>query len=313
MSQRFFLFQCFACSHVRRFFSALCLAAGMGWAGLAGTASASDGIDGYYSLWPDDMTPDQKAAGRQRGVEFERLVRRWNAQTKNSGLLPEGIYRSKKQAVREHVEQHARRLGIPLRQVIVADNDRLPPEFANRPAFAFPEHGYVMISDVLGASDGDATAFLLAHEWGHLALSHRPRRALLGYLHWQAKCTPKPCKQKDIAFRTGMDFLDTPEMEQVKGMYFYDQELEADTYAAFLLSKAGYKVVASEVLLRVIERFTPRNAAEDYGEPSVDHPSVMSRINSLDYFEHRGIPLGTGRAPPFPLPPEFNAWFKLRL
>jgi predicted Zn-dependent protease len=133
-------------------------------------------------------------------------------------------------------------------------------------AFALPG-GFVFVTDAvvrLCADDRDALAFVVAHEMGHVWLSHARDRYMA-----------------DLVF--GVVGRRVPAAGQVvremlgKG-YSRDQELEADREAVRLLTAAGFR---ADGAVRALERLALHTPEAGLGEYFSTHPSLDHRIRAL--------------------------------
>lgn len=134
-------------------------------------------------------------------------------------------------------------------------------------AFALPG-GFVFVTDALlrlCADDRDALAFVVAHEMGHVLLSHA-RDRFMADLVFDVVGRRVPAAGPVVREMLG------------KG-YSRDQELEADHDAVRLLKAAGFHPDGG---VRALERLAQRTPEQDgLGEYFSTHPRLHDRIRAL--------------------------------
>ena len=137
----------------------------------------------------------------------------------------------------------------------------------NPNAFALPG-GFVFVTDGLlrlCADDREASAFVVAHEMGHVLLDHA-RDRLMADLVFDVVGRRVPAAGQVVREMLG------------KG-YSRDQELEADREAVRLLMAAGFHPDGGVRALESLARHTPEQ--EDLGEYFSTHPRLHERIRAL--------------------------------
>ena len=134
-------------------------------------------------------------------------------------------------------------------------------------AFALPG-GFVFVTDALlrlCGDDRDALGFVVAHEMGHVRLSHA-RDRFMADLVLDVVGRRVPAAGQVIR-------------EMLGKSYSRDQELEADREAVRLLTAAGFRPDGAIRALELLARHTPDPSA--LAEYLSTHPSLDERIRAL--------------------------------
>jgi len=142
-------------------------------------------------------------------------------------------------------------------------------------AFAVPG-GFVFISSSLidlYEGDADMTAFVAAHEMGHIVRKHAVNRLInAAAVSAVTKALPAKGGLAALLKSTGIKFF--------QSAYSQSQESEADIFGVKLMAAAGFKAdKAIDALNKLAQSSAGKaNAANEYFST---HPSIEARINHI--------------------------------
>ena len=143
-------------------------------------------------------------------------------------------------------------------------------------AFALPG-GFIFITESLldlCGEDGDAAAFVLAHEMAHVIRGHAIDRLITSSAINVASRTPATAGAVGVWLkRVGVNFLESA--------YSQDAETEADTLGARLTAAAGYDVSGAVRLFEKLSKLDDQKKLSILSEYFSTHPQLAVRIRNI--------------------------------
>lgn len=259
----------------------------------------------YEALWPEDLTPVQLAQARKAQEAISAGFGMAGLDARVKKLPPPNYIPSTNKEAAAFIHAQARRLGIPTRTILVADSTAFSANKWFSIAWSAAAYDTIVVSDILGASSAAGVAFVLAHEWAHLALKHQSFRFGLSYAYRQRQCPPPVCADSGHPIEVARANMESEDLAQALKEFDWTAEFEADQYADALLTKAGYSGSAEDYIYGGMLPHSPLSEAERK-EWSDSHPSIHARIRHLESIRVEGYGEMDTRPGPYPLPPNFK-------
>ncbi len=143
-------------------------------------------------------------------------------------------------------------------------------------AFAAPG-GFIFVSSALLSlydNDSDMTAFVVAHEMGHVVRRHAVNRLInAAAVSAATKFLPAQGKLAAMLKNTGVKFF--------QSAYSRSQELEADTFGVKLMKAGGYDCKKAIDALEKLAQFQNEKGATATNEYFSSHPQTAERIETI--------------------------------
>ena len=143
-------------------------------------------------------------------------------------------------------------------------------------AFAVPG-GFIFVSTALlnlYGNDADMTAFVVAHEMGHIVRKHSVNRLInAAAVSAATRLLPAQGKLAAMLKNTGVKFF--------QSAYSRSQELESDTFGVKLMRASGYECKKAIEALEKLAQFQNEKGAAAANEYFSTHPQTADRIETL--------------------------------
>ncbi len=210
------------------------------------------------------------AADADEAVEAEHEVGLDVVQTLKTSLTLSDDKELKTFVTRTGSKLTARLANKKIRFAFLVYADNSPNAFAVPGGFVFVSTALLSLYD----NDADMTAFVVAHEMGHIVRRHAVNR-LINAAAVSAATRLLPAKGQLAAMlkNTGIKFF--------QSAYSRSQELEADTFGVKLMKSGGYDCKKAIDALEKLAQFQNKDGQQTANEYFSTHPQTAERIETI--------------------------------